>query len=248
MPGCPSTSPVAPTTRCSRTRWPTSWPSLSVTWGSMWSAAAAARTPAHIAALVARVGGATPVPRLVQERPRLASQHPRHRPATRSRRRCSSVSASTPRDRGRSRSCCSPTTTTASSAWAASRWRAAPTRWMCCVALTERGDEGRADGDRSSRLSRGVEAPLMIDSTERAVIRRALEAYPGRGIVNSINMENGRAAHRRRAAPGARPRRRRRRADDRRAGDGPEPRAQARGGPPHPRHRLQEYGLRATPS
>ena len=30
-------------------------------------------TPAHIAALVERVGGATPVPRLVQERPRLAS-------------------------------------------------------------------------------------------------------------------------------------------------------------------------------
>src|SRR3712207_9432833 len=42
-------------------------------------------------------------------------------------------------------------------------------------------------------LSMSVEAPLMIDSTEPAVIARALEHVPGRAIVNSINMENGRA-------------------------------------------------------
>src|SRR5947209_14762952 len=38
----------------------------------------------------------------------------------------------------------------------------------------------------------GIEAPLMIDSTEPDVIKAALETYPGRTIINSINMENGR--------------------------------------------------------
>jgi 5-methyltetrahydrofolate--homocysteine methyltransferase len=37
-----------------------------------------------------------------------------------------------------------------------------------------------------------VETPLVIDSTEANVIESALEHIPGRGIVNSINMENGR--------------------------------------------------------
>ena len=42
------------------------------------------------------------------------------------------------------------------------------------------------------KLATGVEAPLVIDSTEANVIKEALEQYPGRAIVNSINMENGR--------------------------------------------------------
>src|SRR6266550_5531675 len=37
-----------------------------------------------------------------------------------------------------------------------------------------------------------VESPIMIDSTDAKVIERALEAIPGRAIINSINMENGR--------------------------------------------------------
>src|SRR5574339_1228028 len=37
-----------------------------------------------------------------------------------------------------------------------------------------------------------VEQPLMIDSTEASVIEAALERAPGRAIINSINMENGR--------------------------------------------------------
>ena len=61
-----------------------------------------------------------------------------------------------------------------------------------CVALTERADEA----DQMSRivklLSMSVEAPIMIDSTEAAVIEKALEHIPGRAIINSINMENGR--------------------------------------------------------
>ena len=42
-------------------------------------------------------------------------------------------------------------------------------------------------------LSMTVEAPLMIDSTEPDVIARALEHVPGRAVVNSVNLEAGRA-------------------------------------------------------
>ena len=61
-----------------------------------------------------------------------------------------------------------------------------------CVAVTERGDEADQMEKVVRLLSQSVEAPLMIDSTEADVIARALENIPGRALVNSINMENGR--------------------------------------------------------
>jgi 5-methyltetrahydrofolate--homocysteine methyltransferase len=61
-----------------------------------------------------------------------------------------------------------------------------------CVALTERQDEDGQMRTVVKLLSQGVEAPLCIDSTEPDVIRAALEQCPGRAIVNSINLENGR--------------------------------------------------------
>ena len=61
-----------------------------------------------------------------------------------------------------------------------------------CVALTERADEAHQMARVVKLLSMSVETPLMIDSTEADVIARALEHVPGRAIVNSINMENGR--------------------------------------------------------
>ncbi len=61
-----------------------------------------------------------------------------------------------------------------------------------CVALTERGDEAEQMSKVVKLLSMSVETPLMIDSTERVVIEAALEHVPGRAIINSINMENGR--------------------------------------------------------
>ena len=61
-----------------------------------------------------------------------------------------------------------------------------------CVALTERADEAEQMSKVVKLLSMGVETPLVIDSTEANVIESALEHIPGRGIVNSINMENGR--------------------------------------------------------
>src|SRR5712672_407720 len=61
-----------------------------------------------------------------------------------------------------------------------------------CVALTERADEVDQMSKLVKLLSMSVETPLVIDSTEANVIESALEHIPGRGIVNSINMENGR--------------------------------------------------------
>ncbi|MFL5662183.1 MAG: dihydropteroate synthase, partial [Ktedonobacteraceae bacterium] len=61
-----------------------------------------------------------------------------------------------------------------------------------CLALTERTDEAEQMAKTIKKLSMGLEAPLVIDSTEPDVIKAALETYPGRAIINSINMETGR--------------------------------------------------------
>ena len=62
-----------------------------------------------------------------------------------------------------------------------------------CVALTERSDEDVQMAEVAKRVSLSQPAPLQIDSTEPEVIRAALEQTPGRAIVNSINLEAGRA-------------------------------------------------------
>ena len=61
-----------------------------------------------------------------------------------------------------------------------------------CVAMTERTDEREMLRALVKKLALNVEAPLVLDSTESDVLEDALEQYPGRAIINSINMENGR--------------------------------------------------------
>ncbi len=61
-----------------------------------------------------------------------------------------------------------------------------------CVALTERQDEGDQMREVVKRISLTQPAPIQIDSTEPEVIQAALEAIPGRAIVNSVNLEAGR--------------------------------------------------------
>ncbi|MDQ2717376.1 MAG: dihydropteroate synthase, partial [Chloroflexota bacterium] len=61
-----------------------------------------------------------------------------------------------------------------------------------CVALTERADELEQMAQTVKKLSMGIEAPLIIDTTEAPVLQAALEIYPGRAVINSINMESGR--------------------------------------------------------
>ncbi len=62
-----------------------------------------------------------------------------------------------------------------------------------CVALTERQDEAEQMRETVKRISLSQPAPIQVDSTEPDVIQTALEQIPGRAIVNSINLEAGRA-------------------------------------------------------
>ena len=62
-----------------------------------------------------------------------------------------------------------------------------------CVAVTERSDEANQMRALVRGLQMSVDAPLIIDSTDADVIRVALENFPGRAVVNSVNLENGRA-------------------------------------------------------
>ncbi|HXA27796.1 MAG TPA: methionine synthase [Candidatus Angelobacter sp.] len=60
------------------------------------------------------------------------------------------------------------------------------------VALTERTDEAEQMRLLVRKLQMAVETPLVIDTTEADVVRAALETYPGRCVINSINLEDGR--------------------------------------------------------
>jgi 5-methyltetrahydrofolate--homocysteine methyltransferase len=60
------------------------------------------------------------------------------------------------------------------------------------VAVTERADEPDQMRRTVKKLEMGVEAPQVIDTTEANVVQAALETYPGRAVINSINLENGR--------------------------------------------------------
>src|SRR5207237_10091809 len=55
-----------------------------------------------------------------------------------------------------------------------------------------RADEGSQRVEVVKRLRSSVEAPLVLDSTERDVLETALKAYPGRPVLNSFNLEGGR--------------------------------------------------------
>src|SRR5688572_8906395 len=62
-----------------------------------------------------------------------------------------------------------------------------------CVALTERQDEDEQMRLVAKKVSLTQPAPIQVDSTEPEVIELALEQVPGRAIVNSVNLEAGRA-------------------------------------------------------
>jgi 5-methyltetrahydrofolate--homocysteine methyltransferase len=61
-----------------------------------------------------------------------------------------------------------------------------------CVAYAGR-NEGRDMEELLKRLATQCPLPLMIDSTEPAVLERALKLAPGKCVVNSINLEDGEA-------------------------------------------------------
>ena len=59
------------------------------------------------------------------------------------------------------------------------------------TALNERDDEAAQMRTLVRLLAQSVEAPVMIDSTEPDVLESGLKVYPGRAIVNSVNLEKG---------------------------------------------------------
>jgi 5-methyltetrahydrofolate--homocysteine methyltransferase len=61
-----------------------------------------------------------------------------------------------------------------------------------CVAMSERMDEAEQMQKLVKLLATTMEAPLMIDSTDAAVVEAALKVYPGRAIINSTSLEGGR--------------------------------------------------------
>ena len=62
-----------------------------------------------------------------------------------------------------------------------------------CVALTERTDEADMMHRLIKLLSPSIRAPFVVDTTEPDVLETALQAAPGRCLVNSTNLEGGRA-------------------------------------------------------
>lgn len=60
------------------------------------------------------------------------------------------------------------------------------------VALTERADEDYLMSKVVKKLAMGVEAPMVIDSTEPDVMELALKLAPGRTMLNSTHLEAGR--------------------------------------------------------
>lgn len=60
------------------------------------------------------------------------------------------------------------------------------------VALTERADEAEQMKTLVKKLALAVETPLIIDVTEPNVAEAGLSVYPGRGVINGNNLENGR--------------------------------------------------------
>jgi 5-methyltetrahydrofolate--homocysteine methyltransferase len=60
------------------------------------------------------------------------------------------------------------------------------------VAVTERDDEREQMDALVKKLAASVAVPLIVDSTEPDVLVAAMKKYPGRMVVNSVNMERGR--------------------------------------------------------
>ena len=58
--------------------------------------------------------------------------------------------------------------------------------------VTERTDEADQMRRLTRRLQMSVDLPLCFDTTTAEVVDAALQTYPGRPIVNSVNLEDGR--------------------------------------------------------
>ena len=146
-------------------------------------------TPAHMRAVVERLGGERPAPREVTHEDEVASLY---QPV--SLRQDASFLAIGER-----------TNANGSKAFREAMLAA---NWDECVAIAKSqsrqgahladvcvdyvGRDGAADMTAlTSRLATAATLPVMIDSTEPAVVEAALNHLPGRSIINSVNFEDG---------------------------------------------------------
>ena len=60
-----------------------------------------------------------------------------------------------------------------------------------CAWTTSAGTAPSTCGEVAGRLATAATLPLMLDSTEPAVIEAGLELLGGRAVVNSVNFEDG---------------------------------------------------------
>src|SRR5205085_577017 len=60
---------------------------------------------------------------------------------------------------------------------------------LCCAIVGE--DEKGYMTSVLEKIATRVPAPILVDSTEAAVIEEALKRIPGKAIINSINLEDG---------------------------------------------------------
>ena len=230
--GLPRAAATARTTRSPRPSWPTRTSSSSTSSGSVWSAAAAA-PPRSTCAVV--------------ERPRADAS-----PAARDAR---APSPAWPSSTSTSRSARTPPTSRSASAPTPTAPRRSATRcsrsdWDDCVEIARDqirdgahlldlcvdyvGRDGAADMHAlAARFATASTLPLMLDSTEPAVLEAGLELLGGRAIDQLRQLRGRRRARLRFAvmppwpstAPPCRP-------DHRRGGPGPHRRLEGRGRPP----------------
>ena len=158
--------------------------------GSTWWAAAAARTPAHIRALAGRRWRASARRRGPRHHRRFLSgidflevdgepPGPRRRAHQRHRQ---------PR---RSRSCIVAGRFEEAAEIARAQVKGGAQVIDVCLPGPRPGRAGRHGRPSSSGAAKKVRAPLMIDSTNAAVMERALTYCQGKAIINSVNLEDG---------------------------------------------------------
>ena len=146
-------------------------------------------TPEHLRQVVDRVGGRGLAPGVRAARrgwPRSTSTSR----SGRTRRTSRSANAPTPTARWPSRRRCSRSAGTTASRSPATRPATARTCSTCCVDYV--GRDGVEDMKAVAfRFATASTLPLVLDSTEPAVIEAGLELLGGRSVINSVNYEDG---------------------------------------------------------
>ncbi len=147
-------------------------------------------SPDHLAAVVGRCRDLQPAERRAGLGARVAPRSTATCPSIRRRRSWSSASGPTPTARSASARRCWTTTGTPRVAMARDQLKEGAHVLDVCVDYT--GEDGVADmREVAGRFATQATLPLMLDSTEPAVIETGLQLIAGKPILNSVNLEDG---------------------------------------------------------